>query len=466
MIQFTDVSFGYGADSFALRNIDFTVKPGERVCLLGGNGSGKSTILKLGAGILMPQSGEVSVAGVRTTDQKQFDKQRALIGFIFQNPDDQILTASVQSELAFTLENLKANRKTIAAQIAQLAERFHLKKLLNRHPSQLSAGERQRLVLAATLISTPTVLILDEPTSYLDDNGQRMVHETVFGSRNWCVLAATQNFAEVELYDRVIFVEGGEIIFDGLVSEFRSTTTFADVSMTESSRGNPRHRVQSKNIPAVELRNVKFNYPNSIKPSHNRNLILRSREITVIIGPSGCGKTTVALLIAGLLEPQTGEVLIEGVPCSAKERLGQVGIVFQIPESAIFAESVYDEVAFGLRNQGIAEAIVRDKVRSTLEMVGLGPDQFLDRNPFTLSAGEQRLVAIASIVALERKIMIFDESTAGLDWYGRARVRDLILRLFEAGREIFVITHDVGFAHSISGNFVGLGDVEGDEVGS
>ncbi|MBK7093462.1 MAG: ATP-binding cassette domain-containing protein [bacterium] len=453
MIQFKDVSFGYGASAFALRDINLTISTGERVCLLGRNGSGKSTILKLAAGIVTPHTGDVKIAGVSTKDNKQFRNLRGQIGFIFQNPDDQILTASVQSELAFTLENLNVDRDEIARRIKEFAKRFHLDNLLTRHPTQLSAGEKQRLVLAATLISTPSVLILDEPTSYLDSDGQKLVNEAVFGSRDWSIMSATQNFAEVELYDRVVFVEGGEVIFDGTVSEFRSTTTFADISRIESS-SSPRQHSHNKSAPAVELCNVSFKYPNSNKVTQNRNLSVHARTITVIMGSSGCGKTTIGLLIAGLLEPQGGEILLDGVPCSAQERLMRVGMIFQIPEFAFFAETVFEEIAFGLRNQGLAEDTIRDKVRVALELVGLGPDEFLDRNPFTLSAGEQRLVAIASIVVLDRQILIFDESTAGLDWYGRVRVQELIMRLLEAGKSIIVITHDKEFAEKISSTFV------------
>lgn len=453
MIHFTDVCFGYEASTFALRNINFSIKTGERVCLLGRNGSGKSTILKLAAGIIAPNAGEVSIAGVSTKDEKRFREQRNKVGFIFQNPDDQILTASVQSELAFTLENLKVDRHEIAKKVGESAGQFDLESLLTRHPSQLSAGEKQRLVMAATLISSPSVLILDEPTSYLDERGQRLIQETLFGARNWSLLAATQNLGEILLYDRVIFVESGEIIFDGTASEFRGTTTFADIARIESSINHKAHN-QSRNAPVVELRSVCFNYPGAIDRMPSRDLSFSPRTVTAITGASGCGKTTVGLLIAGLIEPQNGEILLNGVPSSAHARLKQVGMIFQIPEFAIFAETVFDEIAFGLRNQGIDEGAIRDKVRVALEMVGLGPDQFLERNPFTLSAGEQRLVAIASIVVLDRQVLIFDESTAALDWYGRVRVKELILRQLESGKSIIVITHDRDFAKKISSTIV------------
>ncbi len=457
MIQFTNVNFGYGEGAFALRNINLTVTSGERVCLLGRNGSGKSTVLKLAAGIIAPELGEVTIAGLSTRDQKQFSRQRAQLGFLFQNPEDQILTASVQAELAFTLENLIIDRNEIAARIAEFARRFHLDKLLQRHPAQLSAGEKQRLAMAATLISQPKILILDEPASYLDSSGHALIHETVFGSREWCILAATQDIAEMNRYDRIVFMESGDIIFDGPVIEFQSSPMFAEIVKWDNS-GRQRRQPSGEAASAVELRSIQFNYPNSRESLSWDNLSFPSGAVTVVFGPSGCGKTTIGLLIAGLLDPAAGQILINGVARPASERMDNVAIVFQIPESAIFAETVLDEVAFGLRNQRVSEEAIAGRVCTALEQVGLDPGRFLTRNPFTLSAGEQRLVAVASIVALDRQIMIFDESTAGLDWQGRARVRDLILRLHEEGRDVIVITHDNDFAGKISNTFVILAD--------
>lgn len=456
MIQFTNVSFGFGVGAFALKNIDLSIASDERVCLLGRNGSGKSTLLKLAAGIATPELGDVLIAGSSTRNHDQLNRQRSQIGFIFQNPDDQILTASVHSELAFTLENLNIDRGEIAARIAAFTERFCLGDLLQRHPSQLSAGEKQRLALAATLISSPKILILDEPSSYLDDQGTKFIHETVFGSREWCVLAATQNTTEIENYDRVVLLDNGEITFDGSVLDFKSSSMFAEI-LKSGSPNKPRQQVRGNGTSAAEMHNVRFNYPNCTESLNWRELSFPSGVVTVLVGPSGCGKTTIGMLIAGLLEPQKGEVLLSGIPCFASDRLGKVGVVFQIPESAIFAETVFEEIAFGLRNQKIPEQATAAKVNTALEQVGLDPALFLGRNPFTLSSGEQRLLGIASVVALNRQITIFDESTAGLDWLGQARVRDLILRLHDEGREIIAITHDQKFAAQIADNMIDLG---------
>ncbi len=465
MIQFTNVSFGYGEGAFVLRDVNLAVASGERVCLFGRNGSGKSTLLKLAAGILTPQSGEVTVSGLSTRDHNRLNRQRAQLGFIFQNPEDQILTASVRSELAFTLENLNIDRDKIVAHIAEFATRFRLNDFLHRHPSQLSAGEKQRLALAATLISSPKILILDEPTSYLDKEGSKFIHETVFNSRDWCILAATQNTADIEKYDRVVCTEGGRIIFDGPAEKFQTSAMFAEIQELE---GPNKRRQQShgSDTPAIEMRNVLFKYPNCTETLNWRSLDFHSGVVTVLFGPSGCGKTTIGLLIGGLLDPQEGEIFLNGIAGSSDDRLKEVGIVFQIPESAIFAETVFEEIAFGIRNQKVPEEAIAAKVHTALEEVGLAPDQYLTRNPFTLSSGEQRLVAIASIVALDRQIMIFDESTAGLDWQGRAHVRDLILRLHQSGRDIIVITHDENFAAQIADATVVLTDAKSDTNGA
>lgn len=135
---------------------------------------------------------------------------------------------------------------------------------------------------------------------------------------------------------------------------------------------------------------------------------------------------------------------------SENERLERVGMIFQLPEASIFADTVFEEIAFGLRNQGMKDPELSARVEKALSAVDLDPKLFLQRNPFTLSAGEQRLIGIASIIALNREVVIFDESIAGLDWRHTRQVRDLIFDLKKSGRTVIVITHDSAFQSQIA----------------
>ncbi|MGB5107505.1 MAG: energy-coupling factor transporter ATPase [Candidatus Zixiibacteriota bacterium] len=453
MIQFINVDYTVGA--FALYNISLSIKSGERVCVLGLNGSGKSTLLKLAAGLLKPTAGDVRIEGVSVHDEKDFHSRRADIGFIFQNPEDQLLTASVAADLAFTLENLAFEPAEINARLSQFAKRFRLDQLLNRHPATLSAGEKQRLALAATFISHPKILILDEPTSYLDESGRRLLADMIFATRDWSILAATQHPSEIQDFDRVIFLEDGAIVFDETAAAFSASPIYRKIESSLSPTAKTLAPPAS-GAYALEIRNLTFSYPVSPPCLREINLAIPSRQITAIVGDSGSGKTTLALLIAGLLKSTNGTFLIDGSTCSDDDRRTQVGIVFQIPEAAIFAETVFDEIAFGLRNQGVPTDQLSQRVNAALNRIGLDPNNYLARNPFTLSAGEQRLVAIASILALDRQIIIFDESTAGLDWIGTARIRELLQSLKSRGRTVIIISHDRKFVLPVANQTIGL----------
>ena len=447
MIQFVNVDFKSGA--FALNDLSLEIAAGERVCLLGTNGSGKSTLLKLAAGLLQPSAGDIRHDDIPTHDEKAFHARRADIGFIFQNPEDQILTASVAAELAFTLENLSMSQAAMSERITAMANRFNLVNHLNRHPATLSAGELQRLALAATLISHPKVLILDEPSSYLDASGRRLLNETIFASRDWSILASTQDPSEITNFDRVLFLQAGRIAFDDTPSRFADSHFYREILST-TARNQSSSTLAAVSEPALALRDLFFHYPGSPNCLEQISLEFPRGQITAVTGDSGSGKTTLALLIAGLLSPSSGQILVNGRPSSDSERPKNVGVIFQIPESTIFAETVFDEVAFGLRNEGVHAPEINSRVENALVRVGLDPNTYRERNPFTLSAGEQRLLAIASILALNRPITIFDESTAGLDWIGKARIRDLVLSLKSAGKTVIIISHDREFVSSVA----------------
>ena len=449
MLELVHIDYGFGTGSFALKDISLKVNRGERVCLLGLNGSGKSTLLKLAAGIISPSAGDVILDGVIRNSEQQANQARGLIGFIFQNPDDQILTASVETELAFALENLRVDREEIVAQVAQQAAKFGLLELLNRHPATLSAGEKQRLALASTLISQPQVMILDEPSSYLDQDGRALLRRLVFSTRDFAVLASTQHIDELQDYDRVIYLENGAIEFAGSLSEFESSHLYREICACQrSSRADVS---ASKALsPSVSAQRITFAYPGETACLHSLEAHFPAGKVTVINGASGSGKSTLALIIAGLLKPDAGGVMLDTTISSENERLERVGMIFQLPEASIFADTVFEEIAFGLRNQGMKDPELSARVERALSAVDLDPKLFLQRNPFTLSAGEQRLIGIASIIALNREVVIFDESIAGLDWRHTRQVRELIFDLKKSGKTVIVITHDSAFQSQIA----------------
>lgn len=205
----------------------------------------------------------------------------------------------------------------------------------------------------------------------------------------------------------------------------------------------------------IELREVSYVYhkglPFEARALDRVSLTLSEGECLGIAGRTGSGKSTLLQHLNGLLLPQEGEVLVDGVSLKGASRdqlrsiRQKVGLVFQYPEQQFFAETVFEEVAFAPRNMGLPEGEVRERVLWSLEMVGLDPGDLLDRSPFSLSGGQMRRVAIASVLSMRPKYLVLDEPTSGLDLEGRGRLLEMLLRFKGSGMGLAVVSHDVDF---------------------
>lgn len=197
----------------------------------------------------------------------------------------------------------------------------------------------------------------------------------------------------------------------------------------------------------IDLRHVGYTYQVGTPEAHpalvDVNLTIQSGELIAMIGHGGSGKSTLSLILAGLYKPTTGLVETYDLAAGGKDVFPSVGLVFQYPEHQLFAETVYEEVVFGARNFGVPQDYLPLRVRKSLTAVGLDPDEFWDRSPFSLSGGQQRRVCIAGVLAVEPKMIILDEPTAGLDEGGRRWMLDLVRQLHQAGRTILWITHNM-----------------------
>ena len=202
----------------------------------------------------------------------------------------------------------------------------------------------------------------------------------------------------------------------------------------------------------IELKNVNFTYmsntPLAQRALENVSLSISAGEFVGLIGPTGSGKSTLVQHLNGLLEPLEGEVLIEGKkiggeisPLLVRQK---IGLVFQFPESQLFEETVFKDIAFGLRNLGYPDDEIEGRVRKALAMVGLDYFEFKDRSPFTLSGGEMRRVAIAGVLAMNPSCLVLDEPTSGLDSIGTREIISHLERLNrEEGLTIILISHDM-----------------------
>lgn len=230
MMRFEHVSLTYRAASgpvAALCDVGLSVSQGERVVLLGANGSGKSTLARLANGLLLPDSGTVTVDGVVTTDAEKTMQLRANVGMVFQHPDDQIVGTSVEDDVAFGPENVGLAREEIRRRVDEAIALCGLTGMERREPHLLSGGQKQRLAIAGALAMSPRYMVLDEPTSMLDSSGREAVAGILRAAvdRGAGVLHITHDVAEVEGCDRVIVLERGRVVFEGGPRELLSQGT-------------------------------------------------------------------------------------------------------------------------------------------------------------------------------------------------------------------------------------------------
>jgi len=454
MIELDHISYWYPRrEDAALRDLSLRVNDGESVCIMGRNGSGKSTLIKLIAGLIKPHRGRLTVDG--RIKSESGDGQ---VGILFQNPDNQMVTTLVEKEIAFALENRAIPQATMERDIARIAAQFGIEHLLRRLTSELSGGEKQRVALASVMVQNPAVLLLDEPDSYLDQEGRRILAAELArlhqSDRELIELRITQSAQVARDYPRLIVLNDGAVVADGkpeLILGDRRLGAIAGLTIPDLSQvkvsvpenlGSGQES-DDQRLHTVRLEQVSFAWPMGEAVFRNISMSLQAGETVGLIGPTGVGKSSLGLLMAGLHQVDKGQVLYlhkSGLGLPVEVVRGQLTLMLQQPERQFFLETCAEEIAFGPGNRG--RTLASGEIDRFLEMVGLNAARFADRDPFSLSAGEKRRLAFAVVLALAPSFIIFDEPTAGLDGDGVGRFLALSRSLREMGLGQMIITHD------------------------
>lgn len=454
MIEFNDVTYRYENRAEALTGISLKIEQGEKVALVGGNGSGKTTLALMLNGILKPSEGVVSVCGLNPSDEEDASRLKRKVGLVFQNPDNQLVSTTVERELAFTLENMNMDRAEMQIRVNQTLEQYRLSDMRDRLTATLSGGEKQKLALASVMIARPEVLVLDEPDSYLDEAGRILLEaalETMIEETPELTLLRITQFGSIaERYGRIIALHRGEIAGDDSPEELfeegrRLYSTGIDVpfnyrlkdgaEFSFESDGSPK--LKKAGLKKIVLRNISFAYPGANVDFRLQNLDLafEGGRVYGLVGPSGSGKSSLMQIAAGLLKPQKGA--IEYFP--AKPKKGQVAAVFQEPERQFFLGSVDKELRYGPGNIGISN--IDAKLDEVYYKINLPRDEFAERNPQSLSGGEKRRLAFGTVLTLSPDFIFFDEPTCGLDTRGIAFLKYIINDLKAEGGCAVIISH-------------------------
>ena len=480
-VRLDHVTLRYG-DSLALDDVTLEVCRGERVCVLGANGSGKSTLASVICGLLAPDEGDVELAGHAVCtggvpDLAAYRNARRQLGLVFQNPDDQIVTSVVADDVAFGPENLGVPRAQIAARVARELRRVAMEKYAHADPSRLSGGQRQRVCIAGALAMEPAVLVLDEPSSLLDVRGRAAIMRVMgrLAAAGATLVHVTHFMDEALAADRVVVMQHGRVALEGtpdevfatknaqviealglempfgarLAAALRADAADGKVAAVAAPSGEkpaaPAACAPAAESPAILARDLGFSYGPGAQALDGVSLEVPVRATTAIVGQTGSGKSTLLRLLCGLEAADAGSLTVCGINAATKRGRRQVrravGYVMQHPERQLFAQTVAEDVAFGPRNQGLSAAEVERRVAHALDLVGLADRR--DASPFELSGGQQRLAAIAGVLAMEPELLVLDEPTAGLDPRGRARLRALMADLAAHGVTLLQVTHSM-----------------------
>lgn len=480
-VRLDHVTLRYG-DSLALDDVTLEVCRGERVCVLGANGSGKSTLASVICGLLAPDEGDVELAGHAVCtggvpDLAAYRDARRQLGLVFQNPDDQIVTSVVADDVAFGPENLGVPRAQIAVRVARELRRVAMEKYAHADPSRLSGGQRQRVCIAGALAMEPAVLVLDEPSSLLDVRGRAAIMRVMgrLAAAGATLVHVTHFMDEALAADRVIVMQHGHVALEGtpdevfatknaqviealglempfearLAAALRADAADGKVAAVAGPSGE-KPAACAACAPAAEplailARDLGFSYGPDAQALDGVSLEVPAHATTAIVGQTGSGKSTLLRLLCGLEAADAGSLTVCGINAATKRGRCQVrravGYVMQHPERQLFAQTVAEDVAFGPRNQGLSAAEVESRVAHALDLVGLADRR--DASPFELSGGQQRLAAIAGVLAMEPELLVLDEPTAGLDPRGRARLRALMADLAAHGVTLLQVTHSM-----------------------
>ncbi|MEE9508478.1 MAG: ATP-binding cassette domain-containing protein [Anaerolineales bacterium] len=478
MINFSSLSYRYpDAVASALDEIDISIHSNEILLLTGMSGSGKSTFLRVING-LVPHffggvfSGEAVIDGHNTRTSSP-TKLSAVVGTVFQEPNNRFLTSSVEDEVAFGLEVSGIPGREIHQRVREIIERFELGSLMDRKLDQLSAGEQQRVAVAAALGRIPKVLLLDEPTSQLDRKTSRAVLDWVFELQKefelTTVISEHRMDRLIRIVDRIAYLaEDGKLQIIGSPAEvlpqipikpsflraMEQLGISPDLSAEKLrdlkkllSRGLPKSGGLSLRgqEPLLATNDLHHNY-NGIPALKKVELKLFPGEIAALIGHNGAGKSTLLRCLMGLITPDKGEVILEGKSMRSRQ-VGdfaqKVAYVPQWPSALLFADSVEEELSFTLKNHGIE---LDPPILPNELLAQFGLLELRHRYPRDLSAGQRQRVALASVLITKPNIILLDEPTLGMDPLAQDNLSKLLKSWTSQGAAILVATHDVEFA--------------------
>lgn len=491
ILSIKDLTFSYpNKENFALQNVNLSINSGDFVVVCGQSGSGKTTLLRMLKKEIAPHGEKQGAVYYKGEDVEKLDDKISAqkIGFVFQKPDQQIVTDKVWHELAFGLESLGYDSDYIRLRVGEMANYFGITSLFRKKTTELSGGQKQLMNLASVMAMSPDVIILDEPTSQLDPitaNDFITTLKKINDELGLTVIIIEHRLQEVfPIADKVAVMEDGKVIcydtprnvceklsnhpmsqgFPSAVRIWQKSGSKGECPLTVkegrnfinlnfSERKLPLRNTIPNTEDIITLKDVFFRYEkggNDILSG--TNLSIKKGEHFCILGGNGSGKTTTLKILAGLLKPYRGKVIIDNNKMTKKttvdfNRLG-VAMLPQNPESVFLKSRVIDDYTELCKIKEIEKSAYEDKINSVAEKLGI--NDLLENHPYDLSGGEIQKCALGKVLISKPKILLLDEPTKGVDAYSKLSLSKILQEIKSDGVTIITVTHDVEFASIVA----------------
>ncbi|MBQ8280136.1 MAG: ABC transporter ATP-binding protein [Roseburia sp.] len=491
VIQFENFGFQYFSQAApTLHDINLTIYEGEKVLIVGPSGSGKSTLGNCLNGLIpFAYKGEITgslkIAGIETKKSNIFELSKE-VGTVLQDTDGQFIGLTVGEDIAFALENDCTDVGEMREIVQKVADIVDMGQLLKSSPYELSGGQKQRVSFAGVMVNDAKILLFDEPLANLDPaTGKTAIDliDKVWRETNRTVVIIEHRLEDV-LYrevDRIIVVSQGRIVADMSPDELMAANIlpelgireplyvtamkYAGIKVTPEMKAGRMDTIdvaqfkdalikwdteQTKKKEAderpviLEAEHLSFQYNKTRRILKDVNFKIREGEMVSIVGTNGAGKSTLAKVICGFVNEDEGDIKFEGKSLKGqtiKERAAYISYVMQNPNQMICKQMIFDEVALGLRLNGVPENEIEERVEKALKICGL--HKFRKWPISALSFGQKKRVTIASMLVMNPKILILDEPTAGQDYHHYTEIMEFLKSLNEQGVTIVMITHDM-----------------------
>lgn len=456
MVEIENLSLSYGNNKEVLKNISLNIEKGECVLLTGKSGSGKSSIINSINGLAVRYDG-ASIDGSIRIGNKDIKNLKLyeismLVSSVFQNPKTHFFNVNTTLELLFYLENIGLSRDEMDKRLTEMLKLFPIEHLLNRDIFKLSGGEKQILCIAASYISGTEIIVLDEPSSNLDEENIKVIKEMLVQLKDMgktIIISEHRIFYLMDIIDRIFLIKDGEIQSEYTKIDFMKFSTRKLNELGLRDKIKTKLTVSEiKNSGNFNVKNIEFKFNGVDNKLLFKNISFEMGKIYGIVGTNGLGKSTLLRCLIGCERKSKDEIYLDGKRLSKADRIKISSLVMQDVNHQLFTDSVISEVSLGIKN--IEISYVEDILKK------LDLYELKDCHPMSLSGGQKQRVAIASVLCKNSKLLFFDEPTSGMDYYNMMNISHLINKCKNNKKIIFIVSHDQEFLNSIADYIVYL----------